>query len=117
MGAFKLRWGSKNERATRKGCVCGADNLVCSIHLGRLMKAANDDVYLTVVGEPVPHTIASAVLAGYYIKLTKIGDKYQVDYGADSQPFDSFTEATQAFKQALYHAGALEGLTDEEAMG
>ena len=59
------------------------------------------------------HTIASAVLAGYYIKLTKIGDKYQIDYGADSQLFDSLTDATQVFKQALDHAGALEGLTDE----
>lgn len=58
------------------------------------------------------HLIANAVLAGYYIKLTKIGDKYQVDYGADSQLFDSFTDATQAFKQALDHAGELEGLTD-----
>lgn len=79
------------------------------------MKAANADVYRTGVPS-YQHHIASAILAGYHIKLTKIGDSFQVDYGADSQVYDNFTEATQAFKRALDHAGELEGLKDEEDM-
>lgn len=63
------------------------------------------------------HTIASAVLAGYYIKLSKVQYGYQVDYGADSKFFGPLTDATQAFKQALDHAGTLEGLTDDQDMG
>lgn len=54
------------------------------------------------------HLIASAVLAGYYIKLTKVqllaGYGYQVDYGADSQTYGSFKAASRAFKYALDHA-------------
>lgn len=53
------------------------------------------------------HLIASAVLAGYYIKLTKVQYGYQVDYGADSQFFGLFPDASQAFKQALDHASEL----------
>lgn len=53
------------------------------------------------------HLIASAVLAGYCIKLTKMQYGYQVDYGADSQTYGSFKAASQAFKNALDHASEL----------
>lgn len=53
------------------------------------------------------HLIASAFLAGHYIKLTKMQYGYQVDYGADSQTYGSFKAASQAFKNALDHANSL----------
>ena len=58
------------------------------------------------------HLIASAFLAGYYIKLTKmqhprLGFIYQVDYGADSIQYADFKLATASFKNALDHASEL----------
>ncbi|UTQ78219.1 hypothetical protein [Aeromonas phage Aer_P220] len=67
------------------------------------MKAASDNY----MGEG--HLIASAVLSGYQIKLTRfrygnLGFIYQVDYGADSIQHANFKTATKAFKWALDHA-------------
>lgn len=58
------------------------------------------------------HIIASAVLAGYCIKLTqlphpRLGKVYQVDYGADSIQYSDFKRATASFKNALDHASEL----------
>ena len=79
------------------------EQLVAARFSGYTMKSANDNC----MGEG--HLIASAVLCGYHIKLTRFRYRdlrfvYQVDYGADSIQYVNFKTATEAFKWALDHA-------------